>query len=59
LTFGQAQAQALGRQLPLAVMQQAHIVLVDEPRVVLTAASGKRRLWMAMRGLRRVLVANT
>ena len=36
LVFGEAQAHALGRGLPVAVMQRAQIVLVDELAQVLT-----------------------
>jgi hypothetical protein len=55
LVFGEAQAHALGRTLPAAVMQHAQIVLVDEPALVLTQAGAKQRLWSALRGLRRTL----
>ncbi|WP_049621723.1 hypothetical protein [Frateuria defendens] len=55
LVFGQAQAHALGRELPAAVMNQAQIVLVDEPAAVLGQGAGKRRLWTAVRQLRRAL----
>ncbi|MGN6283278.1 hypothetical protein [Frateuria sp.] len=55
LVFGQAQAHALGRELPAAVMNQAQIVLADEPGEVLASGSGKRRLWTALRQLRRAL----
>jgi hypothetical protein len=55
LVFGDAQAHALGRALPLAVMHQAQIVLADEPSLVLTSAGAKRRLWSALRSLRRTL----
>lgn len=53
LVFGEAQAHALGRGLPAAVMQQAQIVLVDELAQVLRDAAAKRRLWIALRTLRR------
>jgi hypothetical protein len=56
LVFGQAQAHALGRALPAAVMQRAQIVLADELAQVLSAAEAKRRLWSALRNLRRALV---
>ena len=56
LVFGEAQAHALGRCLPAAVMQQAQIVLADEPALLLTRADAKRRLWSALRSLRRALV---
>ncbi|UGB38925.1 hypothetical protein [Frateuria soli] len=55
LVFGQAQAHALGRELPAAVMNQAQIVLADEPCEVLASGAGKRRLWTALRQLRRAL----
>ncbi|HEX5305864.1 MAG TPA: hypothetical protein VFW82_07260 [Dyella sp.] len=55
LVFGQAQAHALGRELPAAVMSGAHIALVDEPGPQLFAAEGKRRLWTALRQVRRAL----
>lgn len=55
LVFGQAQAHALGRELPAAVMNQAQIVLADEPSQVLATGAGKRRLWTALRQLRRAL----
>jgi hypothetical protein len=55
LVFGEAQAHALGRALPAAVMHRAQIVLADEPALVLTSAAAKRRLWSALRSLRRAL----
>jgi hypothetical protein len=55
LVFGQAQAHALGRELPAAVMSEAHIALVDEPGPQLFGADGKRRLWAALRQARRAL----
>ncbi len=55
LVFGEAQAHALGRSLPAAAMHQAQIVLADEPALVLTSAGAKRRLWSALRNLRRAL----
>lgn len=58
LVFGQAQAHALGRSLPAAVMHQAQIVLADELATVLAAAAAKRRLWSALRNLRRGLMAD-
>jgi hypothetical protein len=57
LVFGEAQAHALGRALPAAVMHEAVIVLADEPALVLTSAGAKRRLWSALRSLRRALAA--
>ena len=56
LVFGEAQARALGRELPAAETRQAHIVLADEPAQLPTAAA-KRRLWSALRQLRRALAA--
>jgi hypothetical protein len=55
LVFGEAQAHALGRTLSPTVMQRAQIVLADEPALVLTRADAKRRLWSALRSLRRGL----
>lgn len=55
LVFGEAQAHALGRNLPAAVMHRAQIVLADEPALVLTSAAAKRRLWSALRSLRGAL----
>lgn len=55
LVFGEAQAHALGRELPAAVLSRAHIVLADEPSGVLSSGAGKRRLWNALRSLRRAL----
>ncbi|MHB1058689.1 MAG: hypothetical protein ACYC0F_12510 [Rhodanobacter sp.] len=57
LVFGEAQAHALGRALPAAVMRDAQIMLADEPALVLTRAEAKRRLWNALRNLRRALAA--
>lgn len=57
LVFGQAQAHALGRALPAQVMRDAHIVLADAPAEILAHASAKRRLWQALRSLRRALAA--
>ncbi|WP_108472811.1 hypothetical protein [Rhodanobacter thiooxydans] len=57
LVFGEAQAHALGRALPAAVMHQAQIVLADEPALVLGSAGAKRRLWNALRSVRRALAA--
>lgn len=58
LVLGEAQAHALGRALPAAAMQQAQIVLADEPGLVLTRADAKRRLWSALRNLRRGLTGS-
>lgn len=55
LVFGQAQAHALGRALPADVMRDAHIVLADAPSELLAQAASKRRLWHALRSLRRML----
>jgi hypothetical protein len=55
LVFGQAQAHALGRALPADVMRDAHIVLADAPADVLGQPASKRRLWHALRSMRRVL----
>ncbi|HWU76320.1 MAG TPA: hypothetical protein VN043_07435 [Rhodanobacter sp.] len=58
LVLGEAQAHALGRALPAAAMQQAQIVLADEPALLLTRADAKRRLWGALRTLRRALAGS-
>lgn len=58
LVLGEAQAHALGRALPAAAIQQAQIVLADEPAVLLTRADAKRRLWSALRTLRRALAGS-
>jgi len=55
LVFGEAQAHALGRKLPAAALHRAQIVLADEPALVLARADAKRRLWSALRSLRRAL----
>jgi hypothetical protein len=55
LVLGEAQAHALGRALPAAVMHQAQIVLADEPALLLASAGAKRRLWNALRSVRRAL----
>ncbi|GGA08517.1 DNA polymerase III subunit psi [Dyella caseinilytica] len=55
LVFGQAQAHTLGRGLPADVMRDAHIVLADTPADVLGQATAKRRLWQALRSMRRAL----
>jgi hypothetical protein len=55
LVFGEAQAHALGRALPAATMRDAQIVLTDEPSELLASAGAKRRLWNALRMLRRAL----
>jgi len=57
LVFGEAQAHALGRQLSAAAMRQAQVVLADEPAQVLADGAGKRRLWAALRQVRRALAA--
>jgi hypothetical protein len=57
LVLGEAQAHALGRDLPADVMHRAHIVLADTPAEVLSGGAGKRRLWSALRNLRRALAA--
>lgn len=55
LAFGEAQAHALGRSLPASVTAQVQVLLVDEPAQVLCEAAAKRRLWIALRNLRRRL----
>jgi hypothetical protein len=57
LVFGQAQAHALGRALPADVMRDAHIILADAPNELLSQAASKRRLWHALRSMRRALGA--
>jgi hypothetical protein len=57
LVFGEAQAHALGRTLPAAVMHRAQIVLADEPALILASADAKRRLWNALRSVRRALAS--
>ena len=57
LVFGEAQAHALGRYLPVAVLQSSDVVLVDELTQVLTDAGAKRRLWGALRRVRQTLAA--
>ena len=58
LVLGEAQAHALGRDLPAETMHRAHIVLADTPAGVLAGADGKRRLWSALRSLRRALATS-
>jgi hypothetical protein len=55
LVFGEAQARALGHELPAAVMSAAQIVLVDTPSALLADAAAKRRLWNGLRALGRSL----
>lgn len=55
LVFGEAQARALGHELPAAVMSAAQIVLVDPPSALLADAAAKRRLWNGLRALGRSL----
>lgn len=56
LTFGQAQAQALGRSVPAAQVDAAQVLLLDEP-AQLQAADGKRQLWQAFKRARQALKA--
>ena len=56
LVFGDAQAHALGHELPASVMSAAHIVLVDPPALIVSDAAAKRRLWNGLRALGRALV---
>ena len=51
LVFGEAQARALGRDLPAAVLSAAQIVLVDTPAAILAEPAAKRRLWNGLRTL--------
>ncbi|HVI55233.1 MAG TPA: hypothetical protein VM621_09285 [Luteibacter sp.] len=55
LVFGEAQARALGQELPAAVLSAAQIVLVDPPSAILADAAAKRRLWNGLRALGRAL----
>jgi hypothetical protein len=57
LVFGQAQAHTLGRALPANVMRDAHIVLADAPADILGQSAAKRRLWQALRSVRRALAS--
>ncbi|MEW5310398.1 MAG: hypothetical protein WDW38_002199 [Sanguina aurantia] len=57
LVFGDAQAHALGRRLSAESMRRAEIVLADELSIVLVGGAAKRRLWSALRNLRRALAA--
>lgn len=57
LVFGDAQAHALGRRLSAEAMHRAQIVLADELPTVLAGAAAKRRLWSALRTMRRMLAA--
>ena len=52
LVFGTAQAEALRRTIPVEASCHTQVVVVDELESVLTDAGAKRRLWMALRGLR-------
>jgi hypothetical protein len=56
IVFGDAQAHALGRDLPTAVLSAAQIVLVDPPSTILVDAAAKRRLWNGLRALGRAFV---
>jgi DNA polymerase III psi subunit len=56
LVFGEAQARALGRDLPAAVLSAAQIVLVDPPSAILADSAAKRRLWNGLRALGRAFV---
>jgi DNA polymerase III psi subunit len=55
LVFGEAQAHALGRDLPAAVLSAAQIVLVDPPAAILADPAAKRRLWNGLRTVGRAL----
>ena len=57
LAFGDAQAHALGRRLSAESMRRAEIVLADALSTVLVGGAAKRRLWSALRNLRRALAA--
>lgn len=58
LVFGEAQARALGHELPAAVMSAAQIVLVDPPAAILAEPAAKRRLWNGLRAMSRSLGRN-
>lgn len=58
LVFGEAQAHALGRSLSATAMHRAQIILADEPAQVLGSGAAKRRLWNALRSVRRTLAAS-
>lgn len=55
LACGDAQAHVLGRSLPGDVTAAAQVVLADTPDRLLHEAAAKRRLWIALRTLRRAL----
>ena len=55
LAFGAAQLHALGRELPAERQRAMAIIAADAPEQVLTSGAGKRRLWHALRQLRRAL----
>ncbi|NII12014.1 hypothetical protein [Oleiagrimonas sp. C23AA] len=57
LAFGQEQARALGRALPVEVMSVAQVMLVEPPEA-LRLADGKRKLWSAMHALWRQVRRN-
>ena len=57
LAFGQEQARALGRALPVQVMSAAQVMLVEPPEA-LRQADGKRKLWSAMHALWRQVRRN-
>ncbi|KGI78736.1 hypothetical protein [Oleiagrimonas soli] len=57
LAFGDAQARALGHVLDADVMHAAEIVLLDLPEA-LHAGASKRRLWLALKALRRRMRAH-
>ncbi|HET8764550.1 MAG TPA: hypothetical protein VFM52_04965 [Rhodanobacter sp.] len=59
LACGEAQAHAIGRSLPAQATAAAQIVLVDPPDRLLRDAGAKRRLWIALRTLRRALAAGS
>jgi len=56
LVFGEAQAHALGHELPASVLSAAQIVLVDPPALIVAEAAAKRRLWNGLRALGRALL---
>lgn len=57
LAFGEAQAEILRRSLPGDAARGPDVVVVDELAAILADGAAKRRLWIALRGLRARLAA--
>lgn len=57
LAFGEAQAEILRRSLSVDAARGSDIVIVDELAAILADGAAKRRLWIALRGLRARLAA--